>query len=388
MGYRKRTGWMKALSMTLAAGVLGSAAVLGAYAGPKEEETSAFDREEAGLFSDGKEELRFTSGGDDFLLTDGIHVIERDEVVYILCDGLTEEDVPLAGAVDGTMIMVVHQARSDSARSAAAVISVSVTLSSDRSRILEEAEEICRKMQQKGILSENDAKLILETAGELQKRALPVHGDFDGSYYQSAYYQAPYLFFVGYDLTEEAVKQHAGTKITLEDGEELYVSFADSARGWMEDEDFLKALCTKFSEFRSQTGSRVSGLRRPIISSVEAVGYDVEGLTEAYYEEDDMGHFSVMVSELSADRQKEYLEKAYQDHNAAVLSIVLGCLYQNGDLKEEWIRSLVSRAYEDGDIGFFAILSAYLNEQVQQEWYERLKREGEENPRARILQGL
>lgn len=100
-----------------------------------------------------------------------------------------------------------------------------------------------------------------------------------------------------------------------------------------------------------------------------------------------MGHFSVMVSELSADRQKEYLEKAYQDHNAAVLSIVLGCLYQNGDLKEEWIRSLVSRAYEDGDIGFFAILSAYLNEQVQQEWYERLKREGEENPRARILQG-
>ncbi len=388
MGYRKRTGWMKALSMTLAAGVLGSAAVLGAYAGPKEEETSASDREEAGLFSDGKEELRFTGGGDDFLLTDGIHVIERDEVVYILCDGLTEEDVPLAGAVDGTMIMVVHQARSDFARSAAAVTSVSVTLSSDRSRILEEAEEICRKMQQQGILSENDAKLILETAGELQKRAQPASYDFDGSYYQGAHYQAPYLFFVGHDLTEEAVKQHAGTKITLEDGEELYVSFADSARGWMEDEDFLKALCTKFSEFRSQTGSRVSGLRRPIISSVEAVGYDVEGLTEAYYEEDDMGRFSVMVSELSADRQKEYLEKAYQDHNAAVLSIVLGCLYQNGDLKEEWIRSLVSRAYEDGDIGFFAILSAYLNEQVQQEWYERLKREGEENPRARILQGL
>lgn len=194
MGYRKRTGWMKALSMTLAAGVLGSAAVLGAYAGPKEEETSAFDREEAGLFSDGKEELRFTGGGDDFLLTDGIHVIERDEVVYILCDGLTEEDVPLAGAVDGTMIMVVHQARSDSARSAAAVISVSVTLSSDRSRILEEAEEICRKMQQKGILSENDAKLILETAGELQKRAQPASYDFDGSYYQGAHYQAPYLF--------------------------------------------------------------------------------------------------------------------------------------------------------------------------------------------------
>lgn len=178
MGYRKRTGWMKVLSMALAAGVLGSAAVLGTYAGPKEEETSAFDREDTGPFSDGKEELRFTSGGDDFLLTDGIHVIERDEVVYILCDGLTEEDVPLAGAVDGTMIMVVHQARSDPAHSAATA-SVSVTLSRGRSVILEEAKEICREMQQKKILSEDDAELILETAGELQKRALPVHGDFD-----------------------------------------------------------------------------------------------------------------------------------------------------------------------------------------------------------------
>lgn len=386
MGYRKRTGWMKVLSMALAAGVLGSAAVLGTYAGPKEEETSAFDREDTGPFSDGKEELRFTSGGDDFLLTDGIHVIERDEVVYILCDGLTEEDVPLAGAVDGTMIMVVHQARSDPAHSAATA-SVSVTLSRGRSVILEEAKEICREMQQKKILSEDDAELILETAGELQKRALPVHGDFDGSYYQSAYYQAPYLFYVGYDLTEEAVKQYAGTEITLENGEKLYVSFADSARALMEEEDFLKMLCTQFSEFRSRTGSRVSGLRRPIISSAEAVGYDVEGLAEAYYEDDDMGHFSVMVSELSADRQKEYLEKAYQENNAAVLSIVLDFLYQNGDLEEGWLGSLVSRAYEKGDIGFFCIFSSYLSEQARQEWYEKMRREeGQYSPWAGILQ--
>lgn len=386
MGYRKRTGWMKVLSMALAAGVLGSAAVLGAYAGPKEEETSAFDREDTGPFSDGKEELRFTSGGDDFLLTDGIHVIERDEVVYILCDGLTEEDVPLAGAVDGTMIMVVHQARSDPAHSAATA-SVSVTLSRGRSVILEEAKEICREMQQKKILSEDDAELILETAGELQKRALPVHGDFDGSYYQSAYYQAPYLFYVGYDLTEEAVKKYAGTEITLENGEKLYVSFADSARALMEEEDFLKMLCTQFSEFRSRTGSRVSGLRRPIISSAEAVGYDVEGLAEAYYEDDDIGHFSVMVSELSADRQKEYLEKAYQENNTAVLSIVLDSLYQNGDLEEEWLGSLVSWAYEKGDIGFFCIFSSYLSEQARQEWYEKMRREeGQYSPWAGILQ--
>lgn len=242
-------------------------------------------------------------------------------------------------------------------------------------------------MQQKKILSENDAELILETAGELQKRALPVHGDFDGSYYQSAYYQAPYLFYVGYDLTEEAVKKYAGTEITLENGEKLYVSFADSARAFMEEEDFLKMLCVQFSEFRSRTGSRVSGIRRPVISGVEAVGYDVEGLAEAYYEDDDIGNFSVMVSELSADRQKEYLEKAYQENNTAVLSIVLDSLYENGGLEEEWLGSLMSRAYEKDDIGFFCIFSSYLSEQARQEWYERMRREeGQYSPWAGILQ--
>lgn len=378
IAYRERSKAGKAMSVLLAAGVLGSAAVLGAYAGPKAEESASGSKETADASEQEEEEARFVSGGFDFLLSDGSPVVERDGVVFILCDGLEEEKIPPAGVVDGTMIMAVHPGSEGSGGEASSVASVSVTLSADRSKIFREAEEVCRGMRQKGMLSENDAKRILEAAEELQKREtwMPRSDQFAGNYYQSAYYEAPYLFFVGYDLTEEAVQQYAGTKITLEDGEELHVSFADSARAWMEDERFLDVLSTQFSQFRRRTGSRVSGIRRPVISGVEAVGYDVEGLAAAYYEEDDMGRFSVMISELSEDRQEEYLEKAYQEEDAAVLSIVLWRLEEDG-LEEEWIDSWLTRAYEDENVGFFCIFSDCLSEKSRQEWYERMKREQE-----------
>ncbi len=280
MAYRKKTGWVRALSMALAVGVTGSAAVLGAYAGPKTEETYAegTDREK-----NDAETLRFFSGGD------------------------AENERPLTSGV------------------------------------------------------------------------------FDGNFYQSVFYQAPYLFFVGYDLKEEAAAQYAGKEITLEDGERLYVSFADSARDRMEDEAFLEVLGRQFSEFRSRDGSRVSGIRRPIISSVEEVGYDVEGLTAKYYEEDEMGCFSAMISELSADRQKDYLEKAFEQDHAAVLSIVLGCLHEDGRLEEALVNSYAARAYENDDVGFFCILFDYLGEEARREWYEKLKREDWKSPFYQIV---
>lgn len=376
--YRKISGWVKALSMALAVGVAGSAAVLGAYAGPKTEETYAegTDREK-----NDAETLRFSSGGDDFLLSDRTQVIQRDGVTYILCDGVTEDEVPLAGVVDGRMIMVVH---ADPA--ASGILSTSVTLSSDRDEIQTEAEEICREMLEKGTLSEEDADLILETAEELQKNERPLtSGVFEGNFYQSVYYQAPYLFFVGYDLKEEAVTQYAGREITLEDGERLYVSFVDSARDRMEDEAFLEVLGRQFSEFRSRDGSRVSGIRRPIISSVEEVGSDVEDLTAKYYEEDDMGCFSAMISELSADRQKDYLEKAFEQDHAAVLSIVLGLLYEDGHLEEALVNSYAARAYENDDVGFFCILYEYLGVEARREWYEKLKQEDRKYPFYQIV---
>lgn len=377
MGYRRKSKWVKALSLMLSVAAAGSAAVLGAYAKPKADAANLSGSEDDKRYvaenAEEDEELRFSSGGNDFLLSDGTGVIERDRVFYILCDGVTEDKVPSAGVVDGTMIMVVHH---DPDRSV--TLSTSVTLSDGRSKILEEAKEICQQMQERGTLSEEDAERILETADELQKRERSMlHPDFFGgrSYYQSAYYQAPYLFFVGYDLTEEAVKQYAGREIILEDGEQLHISFVDSDREWMEDEAFLKILSAQFSEFRRETGKRVSAIRRPVIGGVEELGYDVEALAAEYYANGDIGRFSVMISELPADRQKEYLEWAFWEEDAAVMSIVLDNLYESGDLEEELIDSYISRAYGNHDVAFFSILSDYLSEEALQEWYVRLKEE-------------
>lgn len=380
MEERKQSKWRKILSLSLILIIAGIAAVLGVYAGSDAGKRAAAGSEEekAGALDDDGEALRFTSGGNDFLLKDGTPVIERDQVIYILCDGLTEDEIPLAGAVNGTMIMVVHRGLQgpQGEQEAFAVESVSVTLPDDRSYIQEEAEEICLAMLEKGTLSDEDAERIMDTAWELQKRAFSEPQEsfsFSGSYYQSVYYRAPWLFYLGYDLTEEAAGQYAGTELALEDGEQLRVFFADSDQRWMEEEEFLSMLGDLFSEFRRRTGKRTFGIQRPIISHVESVGYDVESLTAGYYAEEDMGGFASLIQELSGERQKEYLEKAYEENNTAVFAVVLGSLEENGDLEEALLESFLLRAYTDGEIAFFCILADHMSEEQREEWHARLE---------------
>ena len=79
-----------------------------------------------------------------------------------------------------------------------------------------------------------------------------------------------------------------------------------------------------------------------------------------------------MIGELSPDRQKEYIEKAFQQEDAAVFSIILGELEWRGQLKDTLLDAYLSRAYEDRNVAFFAILSDYLSEASAQEWYRRI----------------
>lgn len=351
---QKRTAWAKVLTLALTVTVAGAAAALGAYAKPQAEETAPF-----------------TGGDCDFLLEDGTSVIRQGQVFYILCDGLTEADIPSAGVVDGTMIVAAHRNRI-----------ASVTLPGDKS-LSSQADEICQEMVRQGTLPQADAARVVETAEKMEKGEAEVplsHLFFGGSYYQSAYYRAPYLFFVGYDLTEEAAARYAGADLALENGEQLRVYFTDPCRRWKEDETFLSMLQTLFSEFRTREGRRVSRIQRPIISSVEEVGEDAEGLAEAYYSEGDVGRFSVMVTELSADSQKEYLEKAFREEDADIFSIILGELEQDGTLEQELLDTYLSKAREEQNVDFFDILTDYLSEAAAQEWYERISREG--SPRS------
>ncbi len=346
--YKKRSGWMNLLSLILAVAAAGSGAVLGAYAKP---ETEA---------------MRFSEGGCDFFLEDGTDVIERDQVIYILCDGLTEEDLFPAGVVDGTMILAAHRD-----------YQVSVVLSKDRSHLLDEAEKICGEMQEKGTLSRQDAALILETAAELQRRTVSgqtaenVYYDF----IQSIFYEDSYLFYVGYDLAEADVERYGGKELTLDDGEKLYVSFADTDQQWMEEETFLKALCTRLSKFRKNRGKRWAELERPIVSHVEYVGEDLERLAAEYDEEEEMGRFGAILLELEADKQEVYLEQAFVEDNIAVFSIAVSCMYRSNNLSEEQINAWALRAYEEGRTEIFANLLGYMDDQMKQEWYTKVQKE-------------
>lgn len=362
LAHTGRPWWVKVISLTLAVQLGCSAAALGVYAGPK------------------KAGVPFTSGGNDFLLSNHTNVIEQDHIFYILCDGVTEEEIPLAGVVDGIGIMVVHKDRS-----------LFLTLPDDTEDLEEEAENVCAEMLEKGRMTEQDARLVIETAGELQERADASEEDdrpFDDYFIQNMYYRDGYLFQIGYELREEKVGDYAGTALTLENGEQLYVSFADTDQNWMEDTVFLDALGSLISEFRQRTGNRVSNIKHPFVSGVEYVGTDVERLTAEYYEAEECGRYSALLPELNADLQRDYLERAANGSDSAFFSITLGSLYRGGSLTEKQINDYMFKAYEDGNTAFFAILTGYMSEEQKQEWYTRLlEEEGGKSSYTAILRG-
>lgn len=358
--YHKKPGWVRALSLELAVAIAVGALTLGAYAKPKTDEG-------------------FTGSGYDFLLSDGTKVIERNHVFYILCDGVVNVEVPVSDTVDGIMIVVVNKEAY-----------VSVLLPDDLEGLEEEAEKVCAKMQERGILTEEDVAYMTEVAAELQKREQPVQSlEYEDDYYiQSIYYRDGYLFYVGYNLTEESVQNHAGTEISLQDGEALHVSFAESDRQWMEQTEFLQVLSELFSEFRQMYGKRVSLIQRPVVSSVEYVGTDVESLIATYYEEEEIGIFSALIPELDTNGQKDYLEKAFLEDNTACFSIILNHLADENQLDEALVNDYMQRAYDTGEIAYFAICSDYLSEGSIQRWKEQLPSQGKDSPYTSVLQDL
>ncbi len=360
LAYQKRPGWMRAVSFLMTMTIAFGAVTLGAYARPK------------------RTPVTFTSGGNDFLLSDESKVIERDNVFYILCDGMTEEEVPTGGVTDGIMIMVVHR---DSYSS--------VTLSNDKEELAEEAEDICQDMQDKSIMTKEDARRIVETATELQRRYLSEKDAEPVNYYfiQSMYYRDSYLFAMRYDISEEDMANRANQEIVLEDGEKLLVSFADSCKEWTENEEFLQTLSELFSEFRQKTEKRVSHIERPLISRIEYVGDDIESLCETYYTEDDVGRFSCVFPELPKERQKEYLEKSFQEDRTSNLAIILDSMYEKGYLDEAMANNYVARAYEINHVAYFAICANYLSEESRQEWKQKVSEDSKE-PYGKILQEL
>lgn len=360
---RKHSLWYRVLSFLLTVILTAGGFSLGAYAGPKEKEAV------------------FESGGNDFLLSDGTQVIQRDQVFYILCDQMTEEDLGSkvsGGSVGGTQIVTVYKDHF-----------ASITLSEEPEALNEEAQKICAQMLEKGMLSRDDADRMIETAAYIQDQ-MTVQSEADRPYndhfIQSIYYQEGILFYLGYDLKGEKISNYAGNEITLENGEHLYVSFASSDKEWIEDEAFLNTLRSLFSEFRQRTGKRVSRIKYPLISNIEYVGTDVEALAAKYLAEDDRNRFQVIFQELDRNQQEVYLKKAFEDKNAAFFFITLSGLYRSGNLAPELLDSYAAETLGTGETDFFFILTGYMDQEMQERWYTQLLEErGSHSPFTMIL---
>ena len=226
--------------------------------------------------------------------------------------------------------------------------------------------------------------------GPVTEKAEPldqVKGDsaMEHYYTQDGYYEAPYMFELGWNVKESTGKAYANTKITLPGIGTMTVYYADGCKAAIRDKKVLSALSTLLERLWEETKDTKFPMVRPAVLKVENTGTSrPAGLVKKYYEEGSLPQFGAAFALLGEKEQKEWLEEIYDDGEIAFFSVALSHLKTGGPLIEE----LAEEVYDDGNIAFFSVLAGYMSGDVLEDWAAQAKEDGRTNFRAMLYDEL
>ncbi len=184
-------------------------------------------------------------------------------------------------------------------------------------------------------------------------------------YTMESYYEAPYIFGIGWDLPEE---EGTSTSVTLPDGGKLKVCFTDAAKGVIQDKKAMGALTKVLARLREETGGTDFPMTRPLVYQWKDTGGDSqETLAERYYKEGDLPSFKTVFAGLDRPKQAAWMTKIYEDGNYAFFSVAASVLETDGDL----VTAFAEKAYAGGAAGHFSILADRMSEETLELWLER-----------------
>lgn len=258
------------------------------------------------------------------------------------------------------------------------------TPSSDNNKVLltDETSQYNTILDNNEITQEN-ANIVMQAAEEIQDsysyRAPEDDDTILYNYVQSAYYQHPYLIWLGYNLPPDAQSKYNGTLLTLSDQSTMPVWFSEESKKFMTDENALLAVTALIERLKSQKADSSRPFESPIITSMEYIGdADLNTLAEKYYTEDELTHFGAIFFELDVKTQREYLDRMFEDDNISFFSCCIGMLADT-DIQKEAVERYTLKAYEENKVNFFAVLSGMLDESSQRNWLEKCKEDGKIN---------
>lgn len=192
-------------------------------------------------------------------------------------------------------------------------------------------------------------------------------------YTQEGYCQPPYLFELGWNISEKAGKYYTDKEITLSDGTAMTVYCTDECGADLKDRETVRALAELLSRLRQETRDTAFPLTMPLVVSVQKVGdADPAELAARYYQEGALPQFGAMFAQLTEDQQRTLLTELCEDGSSAFLSTAVNKLEEDSPLIEQY----AEKTYDDGDIAAFSILAGRMSREALEDWTDRAETDG------------
>ncbi|NBH19875.1 hypothetical protein D3Z55_21345 [Clostridiaceae bacterium] len=173
------------------------------------------------------------------------------------------------------------------------------------------------------------------------------------SYTQNGYYCNSYIIEMGWNLYAKNQDYYGVTEIVFEDESKMTVYFSDSVKDYLNDRETISAIEELIYSLKNTDIS--PAIEMPLIISITpVVADDIPGLTEQYFQNEDLIRFSALFSVLDETTQKDYYKKVYDADKIALFSTIIK------DMDTDLVLQYVDKSERDNKTNFFAVLSNYM----------------------------
>ena len=227
-------------------------------------------------------------------------------------------------------------------------------------------------------------------------------GRVEYNYSRQCFYSKPYIFEIGWNISDKTAESLGSKKVTLSDKTSMTVWYEDGLKKDMSDKNVTAALADVLNRIKSEDNK----LSRPVVLEIKNTGNaSPETLVKRYYKNDDIAYYAAVLPFADSKTQSEYLKKSYDDSDAAFFSVSLDVIdnvglakryldkaYADDDIalfsicfnsvKDSsaveagaLVNTYAEKAYADGRVAFFAVLVDEMDEEAVKAWYDRASKD-------------
>ncbi len=167
----------------------------------------------------------------------------------------------------------------------------------------------------------------------------------EARYTQEGYYQAPYMFEIGWNISDRTGEKYARTRLSLPGGGTLDVYYTSECKDAMGEQKVRSALAVLLKRLQDEAADTAFSLKRPLLVGFDNVGdSSPAALAERYYDEGSLPQFGAAFALLGEREQQAWIETIYEDQNVSFFGMAVSQLEEDSPL----IEKLAEKVYEDG----------------------------------------